>query len=82
MLSAIMKAEKQSQGARVLKGDEKFGNDDYEEKKEEVIMQKYPPGYIPPPEPKKKKKRIRKKKDKENPNDEADGNYKDDENGD
>ena len=33
MLSAIMKAEKQSQGARALKGDEKFGNDDYEEKR-------------------------------------------------
>lgn len=64
-----MKAEKNSQGARVLKKDEKFGSDAIEEKKEDndnySLTQKYPPGYAPPPEAKKKKKRVRKKKDKE-----------------
>lgn len=63
-----MKAEKQSQGARVLKKDEKFGSDAIEEKKEDnnsySLSHKFPPGYVPP-EPKKKKKRVRKKKDKE-----------------
>jgi hypothetical protein len=66
-----MKAEKQSQGARVLKKDEKFDSDKIEEKKEEnvTLTNKYPPGYAPP-EPKKKKKRIRKKKDKDGSGDE------------
>ena len=65
-LSAILKAEKQTQGARVLKLDEKFGSDRIEEqKKEDVPAVRYPPGYIPP-EPKKKKKRVKKKKDEKN----------------
>jgi len=64
-LSAILKAEKQTQGARVLKQDEKFGSDRIEEqKKEDVPLVRYPPGYIPP-EPKKKKKRVKKKKEED-----------------
>ena len=60
----MMKADKQSQGARVLHKDEKFGSDRVEEKKqEEVTMVRYPPGYIPPEPKKKKQKKPKKKKE-------------------
>ena len=60
MLAAMLKAEKNVQGARVLSANEDFGAAE----PEKFELQKNPPGYIPP-EVKQKKKRIRKKKDKQ-----------------